>query len=192
MDNCKHPVKKALTRTYGKPLAQQGIVLIVSLIMLLLLTLIGTTGMQTTSLEEKMAGNMRDRNLAFQAAESALTAGEQYLVNVAIFPTPFCTSTDGRANGRYKPMDKDCNGVTDLDANNKPIQLWDNTVWDSGASVALTGAMSNLSANPRYIIEDMSCPTPPCAAGTHSYRVTARASGGSADTVVILQSIYRI
>lgn len=55
---------------------QSGVILVVSLIILLLLTLIGLTGMQTTSLEEKMAGNMRDKNLAFQAAEAALKAGE--------------------------------------------------------------------------------------------------------------------
>ncbi|MFK5947321.1 MAG: PilX N-terminal domain-containing pilus assembly protein, partial [Methylococcales bacterium] len=49
---------------------QTGVVLVVSLIMLLLLTLIGITGTQVTSLEEKMAGNARDQNIAFQAAES--------------------------------------------------------------------------------------------------------------------------
>ncbi|MCX7100437.1 MAG: PilX N-terminal domain-containing pilus assembly protein, partial [Methylobacter sp.] len=56
----------------GKAINQSGAVLIISLIMLLLLTLIGTTAMQTSTLEEKMAGNLRDRDIAFQAAESAL------------------------------------------------------------------------------------------------------------------------
>ena len=64
---------------------QSGAVLIISLIMLLLLTLIGTTSMQSTSLEEKMAGNMRDKNLAFQAAESALAAAGASL-NPAALP----------------------------------------------------------------------------------------------------------
>ena len=56
---------------------QSGAVLAISLIILLLLTLIGLTAAQVTGLEEKMAGNLRDRNLAFQAAESALRAGEE-------------------------------------------------------------------------------------------------------------------
>ena len=64
-------------RQRGK--TETGAVLVVSLLFLLVLTLIGLTGMQVTSLEEKMSGNMRDRNLAFQAAESALRAGEMYL-----------------------------------------------------------------------------------------------------------------
>ncbi|MEE9355780.1 MAG: PilX N-terminal domain-containing pilus assembly protein [Methylococcaceae bacterium] len=54
----------------------QGAVLPVSLIILLVMTLVGVTSMQTTSLEEKMAGNSKDSNLAFQAAEAALRSGE--------------------------------------------------------------------------------------------------------------------
>lgn len=59
---------------------QAGLVLDISLIMLLL-TLIGVSGMQATGMEEKMAGNMRDRNVAFQAAEAALRIVEQYVVD---------------------------------------------------------------------------------------------------------------
>jgi type IV pilus assembly protein PilX len=57
--------------------AQSGAVLVVSLIMLLLLTLIGVAAIQVASLEEKMAYNSRDKNLAFQAAEAALRGAEQ-------------------------------------------------------------------------------------------------------------------
>ena len=46
---------------------QRGAVLIISLIMLLVLTLLGVTSMRTTILEEKMAGNLRDKNTSFQA-----------------------------------------------------------------------------------------------------------------------------
>jgi type IV pilus assembly protein PilX len=55
---------------------QAGAVLLVSLVMLLLLTLIGLAGMRLASLEERIAGNQRDREVAFQAAEAALRAGE--------------------------------------------------------------------------------------------------------------------
>jgi type IV pilus assembly protein PilX len=58
------------------PAHQSGVVLVISLIMLLLLMIIGVVGSQVTGLEEKMAGNSRDYNLAFQAAESALRVGE--------------------------------------------------------------------------------------------------------------------
>ncbi len=51
--------------------AQQGVALVLALVFLLLLTLIGITALGTSSLEEKMANNVKDKNLAFQAAESA-------------------------------------------------------------------------------------------------------------------------
>ena len=46
---------------------EAGSALIVSLIMLLLLSLIGLSGMQSTILQERMASNLHDRNIAFQA-----------------------------------------------------------------------------------------------------------------------------
>lgn len=58
-------------------IAQRGAVLIVALIMLLLLTIIGLSGMRGTSLQENMASNMREGNLSFQAAEAALRRGEE-------------------------------------------------------------------------------------------------------------------
>ena len=68
-------INKSLYLQYNSQ-HQSGAVLAISLIILLLLTIIGLTATQVTGLEEKMAGNLRDRNLAFQAAETALRAGE--------------------------------------------------------------------------------------------------------------------
>lgn len=51
--------------------------MIVALVMLLLLTIIGTASIRDTSLQEKMAANLRDYNLAFQAAEAGLREGER-------------------------------------------------------------------------------------------------------------------
>lgn len=55
---------------------ESGAALIVALIMLLLISIVGVSAMQTTTMEEKMAGNLRDRHVAFQAAEAALRQGE--------------------------------------------------------------------------------------------------------------------
>ena len=182
MDNNFRSVKSAFKFTYGESTGQQGVVLIVGLILLLLLTLIGITGMQMTSLEEKMAGNMRDRNLAFQAAESALAAGEKWLEDTAL-PVVFCS----KANGRYLPLDRDCNSATV-----ETVPVWESVGWNNQDSVAYAGELSNLSADPRYIIEDMGCVSLAACPGIHNYRITARATGGSSDAVVILQSIYQL
>lgn len=51
---------------------QHGAVLITALIILLVLALLGVTAMNSTAMEQKMAGNTMATNIAFQAAESGL------------------------------------------------------------------------------------------------------------------------
>lgn len=55
---------------------QQGVALVVALIFMLILSIIGISSMQGTSIQEKMAGNLRDQYSAFNAAEAALRQGE--------------------------------------------------------------------------------------------------------------------
>ena len=57
--------------------SQQGSVLIVSLMFLLLLTILGLASIQNTSLQERMAGNFAERNSAFQYAELAIRTAER-------------------------------------------------------------------------------------------------------------------
>ncbi len=56
-----------------------GTVLIMAMTFVLILSFIGVTSMTTTALEERMAGNTSDKNIAFQTAESALVAGEIWI-----------------------------------------------------------------------------------------------------------------
>lgn len=58
---------------------QEGAVLLVCLVMLLVLTIIGVSSMSSSTLQERMAGGARDYNQAFQAAEAALRVGETYV-----------------------------------------------------------------------------------------------------------------
>lgn len=51
--------------------------MLVALVMLLLLTIIGVASMRGTSLQENMANNLKEHDLAFQGAEAALRAGER-------------------------------------------------------------------------------------------------------------------
>src|SRR5690606_16329877 len=62
---------------------QSGFALIVGLVVLVLLTLIMLTALKLASLEERMAGNLRNQNIAFQAAESALREAENLISSSA-------------------------------------------------------------------------------------------------------------
>ncbi|MBW5411704.1 PilX N-terminal domain-containing pilus assembly protein [Pseudomonas sp. MAG002Y] len=68
-------------RTEFFPNREKGAVLLVALIVLLLMTIIGISSMRVTSLQERMAGNMRDQNLAFQGAETAMRQAEALVLS---------------------------------------------------------------------------------------------------------------
>ena len=55
---------------------QNGVALVVALILLVVATLIGLAASRGTMLQERMSGNTYDRSLAFQRTESALRAAE--------------------------------------------------------------------------------------------------------------------
>ena len=61
---------------------QSGVVMVIALIALLLLSLIGTTAMRGSTISERIAGNLRDQDLAFQAAEAALRDAEAFIENL--------------------------------------------------------------------------------------------------------------
>lgn len=159
---------------------QTGMALITGLIFMVVLTLLALAAMRTTTLEERMSGNARDRDLAFQSAEAALRAGEQ-VVSGATLPafalgTPLTPRIDAATLTSY----------------------WQNThdwVAQSTAAWQPTGT----SAAPQYVVEDMGA-SAGGGGGSQAfsalnedgvYRVTARGVGSSANTVVILQAVYQ-
>jgi hypothetical protein len=56
------------------PRQQQGVVLLVSLMLLLILSLLALTAANRSTLQERMAANSQDNNRSFQAAEAGRTA----------------------------------------------------------------------------------------------------------------------
>lgn len=58
---------------------QSGVALFLSLIFLLLLTIVGVSGMKSAALQEKMAGNTRFKTISFQYAEAGLREGENII-----------------------------------------------------------------------------------------------------------------
>lgn len=158
---------------------EQGAVLIVSLVMLLVMTMIGLAGMEVTDLEERMAGNMRDRNIAFQAAEAALNDAEDYLEGTTLLP-----AFNGSVAGLYS----------------RDSDLWETIDWaSSGAVKEYAGdGFDNLAETPVYIIESLEVVADSdslelgSAVDTKSYyRISARAVGQTDTAEVILQSVYK-
>lgn len=174
-------------------LRQNGVALIVALVMLLAMTLIGVTAMKGTMLEEKMAGNARDRNLAFQAAEAGLRDGEKDIHDNLSLISPFhsdCT------NGMCLPSSSE-------------TAVWEDSTkvhWENSTNVIAYGAntgaalLFGVAAQPVYVVERL----PAVVSSGNSlvqgfappnpeawFRVTARGTGGTTTARVMLQSVYR-
>lgn len=70
----------------GRPMQQRGAILIFCLIFLLVLTLMGTAGMQSALLQERMAGNLLSHDSARYAAEATLQEAQQWLAALSSRP----------------------------------------------------------------------------------------------------------
>jgi len=192
--------------------SQKGSVLIVSLVFLLLLTIVGISAMNMTSLEEKMAGNFRDHDLAFQSAEAALLDAEEFVEN-SFDITQAYTDPAPSGSGFYS---SDCtnglcfhgsfeNSSTPVaDCTAGTVKEWeDAALWNNPSKTrALSDQITGTVENARYIIEfrcfmprDSSNPNPDpdvFAQWSPAFRITAVASGSSTDSTVVLQSTYKL
>src|SRR5690606_37256851 len=163
---------------------QHGSVLIVALVFMLLLTIIGVGAMQSATLQERMAGNTRDVNMAFQSAEGAIRAAEDYLQGASVGPF------DGNS-GLYLYCTV---GQTGAACGNPDWREMDSVGW-----VKRGGSLDYVSAQPEYIIQQMppipdpegSLAADEAAAMIDMYRVTARGFGISDNTMVVIQTAYR-
>lgn len=172
---------------------QAGAVLIVGLIMVLLMTIIGLAAIRGSGMQELMAGNMRDRNLAFQAAEAGLRAGER-VVHPSVVTLPAFDGTAGLHPDLNVP------GET-------PPARWAASDWIiAGNSVVTTGLAPQSSSQPRYAIEKIEVSAVEAAGADGSgidvgsldsftapevFRINSRGVGGTTDADVVLQSFYK-
>ena len=167
---------------------QQGVALFISLVLLLVLTIIGVSAVQTTSLEVRMTGNEHNTMLAFQAAESALRDAEAQMETVVALGD----FTQAGTNGLYE--------VADL---GDPEHWQAAAVWSGANSRVAPTQVDGVAEQPRYIIEHISSvlleqnayqqEDPYAAAASdrvEMFRITARGVGGNTNARVMLQSNY--
>ncbi|MGB9429815.1 MAG: PilX N-terminal domain-containing pilus assembly protein [Gammaproteobacteria bacterium] len=175
------------------PRTQDGFVLIVALVLLLVLTVLGLAAAQSTSLEERMAGNARNHDLAFQAAEAGLNAADAGILEGMWSNANYA----GNANGLYL-----------LSTCCAPASGWTSAwtvggVWGGAlpADTAVPGLnIAGVSQQPVFIIEQLPPVAPPGSNlaqqqnGSGSppvqpYRITVYATGGDQTTHVLLQTV---
>jgi len=169
--------------------SHNGAILIVSLIILLVVTLIATTNMETSILEERMAGNIEDYNLAFQAAEASLEVGENWLSDQILLPV---TSPDGTSTVVWD-SEGPANMADTADWWQERTDAW----WASNGD-SITG-LTGVASQPQYVIEQhftslqgqsLAIGTGEAPAQRIMHRITARGVGGNNTATVMMQSTY--
>lgn len=162
--------------------------LFISLVLLLVLTIIGVSAVQTTSLEVRMARNEHDGLLAFQAAESALRDAEDEIDTI----TATVNFTDAGTNGLWT-----------VGALGDPPRWEVAGVWTGTSSIVADTSVAIVHSQPRFIIEHAASvlrdenaymiEDPYASAAIDRieiFRVTALGVGGTANSRVLLQSTY--
>nr|WP_256489268.1 PilX N-terminal domain-containing pilus assembly protein [Dyella lutea] len=117
---------------------ERGVALVVALLLLVVIALVGLAAMRGTIMQQKMAANQYDRQVAFQSAEAALRAAQQRIQN-----NPGDVARDCRAGGvacTANPFDDSGVKIITVEAGTGAGQFT-----KSGQSLA----------QPQYIIEDM-------------------------------------
>jgi type IV pilus assembly protein PilX len=169
---------------------QRGAILVTSLLLLLVLTIIGITAMQMTRMQERMAGNTRDMNLAFQGAEATLRDGETLIRGQVARPE----------NCSAAPCDfweEDAAAVTQLA--DRAGAWWTANALEyepDGNRVAVSQDVAELAEDPRFVVQaigwvpDSLTMGHEVQPGRDFYQVTGRSTGGSGNATAVLQSTF--
>lgn len=168
---------------------QRGTILVVSLLLLLVMTVLALTASQTTRLQERMAGNARDLDLAFQAAEAGLREAE--------FEVDDVVSKTGR-----RPLDCGDPDACDIQQRGDPINysVQTNDWWQKNGHEYGDDEqqITEIVADPITYTElwadipDTLTVGRPGGAATAFYVHTARSLGGTETATAVLQTVQAI
>jgi type IV pilus assembly protein PilX len=159
--------------------------MVVSLLLLLVMTVLALTASQTTTLQERMAGNARDTDLAFQAAEAGLRDAEARLAALA------------RVGTSGKPDDCDRGSACEIKQRDmlfKPDFARTDTFYtrqyaDDEQQITEVVSDPQIFTEKRGEVRGSLSIGVPGGTGTAYYAHTVRAKGGTETSTVVLQSI---
>jgi type IV pilus assembly protein PilX len=163
------------SKNFPRRKKQAGVVLFVSLIFILMVTMLAVTSIQSTTVTERIAGNSRDKSVAFQAAETALRDTESFM------------GSPSGAHATFNDTDGFYDSTDGVALNWNAVSGGYKTYSDN----SLNG-QSMVELLPEDLISDDSIVAgKPKTNTSNIYRITSRGTGNSDSSVVMLQSIYR-
>lgn len=166
---------------------EQGVALAIALMFLLIMTILGVSGLSNTALQEKMTGNLRDKHLSLEGAESGLRIGEDWL----------CAQP-----GKLKPISPSDSASGLYNASQDGTAVWQTVNWDSrNGTVIHPMIFEHLAATPQYIVEEvqevrgdsLKAGSDVARHGANNrmlYRVTSQSVGGTTSAKSMIQSTF--
>jgi type IV pilus assembly protein PilX len=178
--------------------AQRGMVLISSLLLLVVVTIIALSMFRSFGIQEKIGGNMREKQRALQAAVSAQSYAENWLsANATEVPVP-CANLLNANTGQGQICSNKLS-ATVVDITNVP---WKIGAADVGVKYLPPGMVVSATTSvnlanptyfdvPRFYISDLGPSADPNIPG-EIYQVDAVAYGGSSSTAAVVESTYAV
>ena len=165
------------------PTRQSGLALVSALLMLVIITLLGVSLFLGVTLQQKAAGNSLQKTRALEVAQSVVTAAENWL--------------NGESQ-KQSPLSCSSNVTSFRLCAIAPIRPADPTTWvNAGATdvalpklkVSASGGVDTYATKPVVWITYLGRAT----MGPGSlYEIDAQASGGNANTVAVIQTVYYV
>jgi type IV pilus assembly protein PilX len=191
-------------RSSDKQFAQKGMVLVSSLLLLIVVTLIAISMYRSFGIQEKIAGNMREKQRALQAAVSAQTFAENWLeINSGGTASAPCTAALNANIGQGQICSNALTGVptpvvADVTSVPWPYQVTYTPLSTTALSMAISTTTSVSAASvanptyyapPAFYISDMGASVDPSYPG-EIYQIDAYGYGGNQNTVAEVESTY--
>ena len=190
-----------ITRAHRARDLQRGVVLVSSLLLLLVVTIMALSMFRSSGMQEKVAGNMREKQRALQAAVSAQTYAEQWLIaNSATTAPTVCNSLLSANLG----LGQICSNRLWLSL---PAGVPVTTVPWAVAGVANVGvtytpptmtvtaasaaSSNNYASAPTFYISDAGASADPNVPG-EIFQIDAVGYGGNATTAAVVESTYAV
>ncbi|MCF7990677.1 MAG: hypothetical protein K9M02_09560 [Thiohalocapsa sp.] len=180
LDSVEH---RCRATTPARRCPQAGVVLISGLVLLLVMTIFGVGAVQTTVLQERIAGNLRESGLALQAAEAALQAA---LSGIEALDEPPAADTTDATMRCARALVPARTGFRAAGCSRLPevLALWEGEEPDSSAGIPYEAfsdaALPDVYRQPRAYLELRHVPpldAQAAANGAGSYYVTVTAVG---------------
>ena len=169
---------------------QKGIALFLSLVMLLILTILGVSSVQTTTLQERMSRSALDSNMAFQSAEATIHEAEDFIEANFESLVDF-DAANAEDNGLY------------YEAAWNETPNWETGIWNSGTGYRTGTGVPGVTQPAQYIIEHIrtivsdqdllnldNIGQDTGSGRVQVFRITTFGTGGPATARVVIQSTY--